>query len=59
MRPSGSGFLHVFKTRVLYFLDNLGVISVNNVICAVSNFVSRLEHVIDVEQDFNVQYNIY
>lgn len=40
--PRGYDFLHLFKSRVLYFLNDFGFISVNNVIRDVSYFVSSL-----------------
>lgn len=53
LSPRGYNFLNLFRSHVLYFLNDLGVILVNNVIRIVSYFVSRLQqHVLDVSQDF-------
>nr|ANG57807.1 AC3 protein [Tobacco curly shoot virus]QIH12570.1 replication enhancer protein [Tobacco curly shoot virus]QIH12654.1 replication enhancer protein [Tobacco curly shoot virus] len=59
-QPQTGRFLRVFKTQVLKFLNNLGVISLNNVIRAV-NYVlwDALTQTTFVESSHIIKFNIY
>nr|AEP25614.1 replication enhancer protein [Tobacco curly shoot virus] len=53
-------FLRVFKTQVLKFFNNLGVISMNNAIRAVDHVLwNRLQHIVYVDQSYSIKFNIY
>nr|UYB79099.1 C2 [Pedilanthus leaf curl virus] len=59
-QPPTGRFLRVFKTQVLKYLDNLGVISINNVLRAVDHVLwNVLEHVVYVDQSSSIKFNIY
>ncbi|CAN84508.1 replication enhancer protein [Pedilanthus leaf curl virus [Pakistan:Multan:2004]] len=59
-QPPTGRFLRVFKTQVLKYLDNLGVISINNVIRAVDHVLwNVLHHVVNIEQSYSIKFNIY
>nr|AKF43475.1 AC3 [Euphorbia yellow leaf curl virus] len=59
-QPSTGHFLRVFKTQVIKYLDNLGVISINNVIRAVDHVLwDVLHHVVYVEQSSSIKFNLY
>ncbi|AAD51289.1 C3 [Tomato leaf curl Bangalore virus] len=59
-QPLTGHFFRVFKTQVYKFLNNLGVISINNVNRAVDHVLwSVLHHVIYVEQSYLIKFNIY
>nr|WBR81471.1 replication enhancer protein [Pedilanthus leaf curl virus]WGG23461.1 replication enhancer protein [Pedilanthus leaf curl virus] len=59
-QPPTGRFLRVFKTQVLKYLDNLGVISINNVIRAVDHVLwNVLHHVVYVDQSSSIKFNIY
>nr|AVP27511.1 REn [Boerhavia golden mosaic virus]AVP27518.1 REn [Boerhavia golden mosaic virus] len=56
---SGTHFVNsVFRNRVLYYLDNLGVISINNIVRAVAHALDR-HYVIQIEEDYAIKFNIY
>ncbi|AOR05744.1 AC3 protein [Synedrella leaf curl virus] len=59
-QPQTGRFLRVFKTQVLKFLNNLGVISLNNVIRAV-NYVlwDALTQTTFVESSHIIKFNLY
>nr|ALS88175.1 Replication enhancer protein [Tomato leaf curl virus] len=59
-QPPTGRFLRVFKTQVLKFLNNLGVISLNNVIRAV-NYVlwDAFTHTTFVDSSHIIKFNIY
>nr|AFU34390.1 replication enhancer protein [Ageratum enation virus] len=59
-QPQTCRFLRVFKTQVLKYLNNLGVISINNVIRSVDHVLwDVLEHIVYVEQSYSIKFNIY
>nr|CEL12086.1 Replication enhancer protein [Cestrum leaf curl Islamabad virus] len=59
-QPQTGRFLRVFKTQVLKYLYNLGVICINNVVRTVDHVLwNVLEHVIYVEQSSSIKFNIY
>nr|QTZ97480.1 replication enhancer protein [Tomato leaf curl Chuxiong virus] len=59
-QPQTGRFLRVFKTRVLKFLNNLGVISLNNVVRAVNHVLwDVLEHIVYVNQSYSIKFNLY
>ncbi|ADC32507.1 REn [Rhynchosia mild mosaic virus] len=55
---SGQIYLSRFKYLVMYYLDNLGVISVNNIIRAVSYATDR-RYVNNVVEDHEIKYKFY
>ncbi|APB03068.1 REn [Common bean severe mosaic virus] len=55
---SGQIYLNRFKFLVMYYLDNLGVISVNNVIKAVS-FATNRSYVNDVLEYHEIKFKFY
>nr|AFV60468.1 replication enhancer protein [Tomato leaf curl virus] len=59
-QPPTGRFLRVFRTQVLKFLNNLGVISLNNVIRAV-NYVlwDALTQTTFVENSHIIKFNLY
>ncbi|ACG60167.1 AC3 [Ageratum enation virus - Lucknow] len=59
-QPPTGQFLRVFKTQVLKYLNNLGIISINNVIRAVDHVLwDVLEHIVYVDQSYSIKFNIY
>lgn len=42
LSPRSPNFLRLFRFHIMYFLDNIGAISINNVIQAVSSFAIRM-----------------
>ncbi|ABG79570.1 C3 protein [Tomato yellow leaf curl Indonesia virus-[Lembang]] len=60
LHPPTGLFLKVFKTQCIKYLNNLGVISINNVIRAVDHVLFKvLERTIDVQPDYEIKFNIY
>nr|AIG55166.1 replication enhancer [Dioscorea alata] len=60
LRPSSSGFLHVFRNRILQYLYDFGVISINAVVRAVKHFVGRFDrYMLSVQQSAHIQFNLY
>ena len=61
LTPSTNAFLHRFRFNVLRYLDELGVISISNVINVVFRYLySTLRGTtIQCEQYLDIQYNIY
>nr|AHA82226.1 AC3 [Tobacco curly shoot virus] len=59
-QPPTGQFLRVFKTQIFKYLDNLGIISINNVIRAVDHVLWYvLEHIVYVDQSYSIKFNIY
>nr|WBU87206.1 replication enhancer [Papaya leaf curl virus] len=59
-QPQTGRFLRVFKTQVLKYLNNLGVISINTVIKSVDHVLwDVLHHVVYVDQSYSIKFNIY
>nr|QIH13718.1 replication enhancer protein [Ageratum enation virus] len=59
-QPQTGRFLRVFKTQVFKYLNNLGIISINNVIRAVDRVLwDVLEHIVYVDQSYSIKFNIY
>nr|QCC88889.1 replication enhancer protein [Tomato leaf curl Bangladesh virus] len=59
-QPPTGQFLRVFKTQVFKYLENLGIISINNVIRAVDHVLwNRLQHIVYVDQSYSIKFNIY
>ncbi|ACA61116.1 C3 protein [Tomato leaf curl Mindanao virus] len=60
LQPQTWRFLRVFKYQCMKYLDNLGVISINNVIRAVSHVLwNVLERTIDVQLSSIIKFNLY
>ncbi|BAB86388.1 C3 protein [Tobacco leaf curl Kochi virus] len=60
LHPQTSHFLRVFKTQVLKYLDNLGVISINNVIRAVDHVLYNvLEKTEYVQSSHDIKFKLY
>ncbi|ABI35962.1 replication enhancement protein [Okra yellow crinkle virus] len=60
LRPQTGRFLRVFRTQVLKYLNNLGVISINLVIRAVAHVLySVLLNTIDVTESHEIKFDIY
>ncbi|ACA61122.1 C3 protein [Tomato leaf curl Cotabato virus] len=60
LRPQTWRFLRIFKYQCMKYLDNLGVISINNVIRAVSHVLWHvMEKTIDVQQSSIIKFNLY
>nr|CDN40963.1 replication enhancer protein [Croton yellow vein mosaic virus] len=59
-QPPTGRFLRVFKTQVLKYLNNLGVISINTVIKSVDHVLwNVLHHVVYVDQSSSIKFNLY
>ncbi|ADB45302.1 replication enhancer protein [Tomato leaf curl Patna virus [Tobacco]] len=60
LRPQTWRFLRVFKYQCMQYLNSLGVISINNVIRAMSHVLYNvLEGTIDAELSHIIKFNIY
>nr|QSS76684.1 C3 protein [Tomato curly stunt virus] len=60
LQPQTGRFLSVFKFQVFKYLDNLGVISINNVIRAVDHVLYNvLVNTINVVETHEIKFNIY
>ncbi|AIO11239.1 replication enhancer protein [Begomovirus andrographis] len=60
LHPQTGRFLRVFKTQVLRYLDNLGVISLNNCIRTFRHVLEIvMEDTIDVEMPYDIKYKLY
>nr|QDG02848.1 replication enhancer protein [Pepper yellow vein Mali virus] len=60
LRPQTGLFLRVFRFQVLKYLNNLGVISINNVIRAVDHVLYVvLVHTISVMENHEIKFNVY
>ncbi|CAJ87648.1 AC3 protein [Siegesbeckia yellow vein Guangxi virus] len=60
LHPQTWRFLRVFKTQVMQYLDNLGVISINNVIRAVDHVLyNKLQQTMYVKEFHDIKFNIY
>nr|AIO11244.1 replication enhancer protein [Papaya leaf crumple virus] len=60
LHPQTWRFLRVFKTQVLKYLDNLGVISINNCIRAFRHVLDDvIEDTINVVMTHDIKYNLY
>nr|QBC98527.1 REn protein [Cotton leaf curl Kokhran virus]QXI72717.1 replication enhancer protein [Cotton leaf curl Kokhran virus]QXI72722.1 replication enhancer protein [Cotton leaf curl Kokhran virus]QXI72870.1 replication enhancer protein [Cotton leaf curl Kokhran virus] len=59
-QPPTGRFLRVFRTQVLKYLNNLGIVSINNVVRAVDHVLwNVLQHVVFVDQSSSIKFNIY
>ncbi|SAM29941.1 replication enhancer protein [Tomato leaf curl Kerala virus] len=59
-QPQTGRFLRVFKTQVYKYLDNLGIISINNLNRAVDHVLwNVLHHVVYVDQSYSIKFNLY
>nr|CBG76606.1 replication enhancer protein (REn) [Pepper yellow vein Mali virus] len=60
LRPQTGLFLRVFRFQVLKYLNNLGVISINNVIRAVDHVLYVvLVNTISVLENHEITFNVY
>nr|QDG02836.1 replication enhancer protein [Pepper yellow vein Mali virus] len=60
LRPQTGLFLRVFRFQVLKYLNNLGVISINNVIKAVDHVLYVvLVNTISVMENHEINFNVY
>nr|QHA25116.1 replication enhancer protein [Sida golden mosaic Brazil virus] len=58
IRASGTTYLNRFKHLVMLYLDNLGVITINNVIRAV-RFATDRSYVNYVLEHYSIKFNLY
>ncbi|ACM62305.1 transcription enhancer protein [Sunn hemp leaf distortion virus [India:Barrackpore2:2008]] len=59
-QPQTGRFFWVLKTEVFKYLDNLGIISINNVNRAVDHVLwNVLQHIVYVDQSYSITFNIY
>nr|CDW92213.1 replication enhancer protein [Tomato leaf curl Mali virus] len=60
LRPQTGHFLRVFRTQIIKYLDNLNVISINNIIRAVNHVLYNiLDNIINVSENHEIKFNIY
>nr|QIJ32355.1 replication enhancer protein [Malvastrum yellow vein virus] len=60
LHPRTGLFLRVFKTQVLKYLTNLGVISINAIIRAVNHVLwKRIEQTMYVDMTSAIKFNLY
>nr|QIQ31307.1 replication enhancer protein [Tomato leaf curl virus]QIQ31313.1 replication enhancer protein [Tomato leaf curl virus]QIQ31331.1 replication enhancer protein [Tomato leaf curl virus]QIQ31355.1 replication enhancer protein [Tomato leaf curl virus]QIQ31361.1 replication enhancer protein [Tomato leaf curl virus] len=60
LQPQTGLFLRVFKTQVRKYLDNLGVISINNVIRAIEYVLfDVINGTLWVEQNYDIKFKLY
>nr|QIH55883.1 replication enhancer protein [Malvastrum yellow vein Baoshan virus]QIH55904.1 replication enhancer protein [Malvastrum yellow vein Baoshan virus] len=60
LHPRTGLFLRVFKTQVLKYLTNLGVISINAIIRAVNHVLwKRIEQTMYVDMTSEIKFNLY
>nr|QBO66582.1 replication enhancer protein [Papaya leaf curl virus] len=60
LQPPTGHFLRVFKTQVLKYLDNLGVISINTVLKSVNHVLwNVLHHVVYEDQSDSIKFYHY
>nr|AEX92964.1 replication enhancer [Tomato leaf curl Sudan virus] len=60
LRPQTGHFLRVFKYQVLRYLDNIGVISINNVIRAVDHVLYNvIAKTTNVTEHHDIKYKFY
>nr|QEL50481.1 replication enhancer protein [Tomato leaf curl Mali virus]QEL50487.1 replication enhancer protein [Tomato leaf curl Mali virus]QEL50499.1 replication enhancer protein [Tomato leaf curl Mali virus]QEL50505.1 replication enhancer protein [Tomato leaf curl Mali virus]QEL50511.1 replication enhancer protein [Tomato leaf curl Mali virus] len=60
LRPQTGHFLRVFRTQIIKYLDNLNVISINNIIRAVNHVLYNiLDNIVDVSENHEIKFNIY
>ncbi|AGI62900.1 C3 protein [Honeysuckle yellow vein virus-[Australia:Ayr:1983]] len=60
LHPQTLHFLRVFRTQVLKYLDNLGVISINNVIRAVDHVLYNVFEGTEYVQQFtDIKFKLY
>nr|ABG26081.1 REn protein [Alternanthera yellow vein virus] len=60
LQPQTLTFLRVFKTQIMKYLDNLGVICLNNVIRAINHVLwNALHHTLYVNFNHIIKFNIY
>nr|AKQ21213.1 replication enhancer protein [Clerodendron yellow mosaic virus] len=60
LHPQTGRFLTVFRTQIMRYLDNLGVICINNVFKAVDHVLYNvIQHDIDVEISHEIKFLLY
>nr|AFA43808.1 AC3 protein [Papaya leaf curl virus] len=60
LHPQTSRFLRVFSSQCIKYLDNLGIVSINNVIRAVTHVLyDVLVGTIDVQETSIIKFNLY
>nr|CAM91915.1 C3 protein [Tobacco leaf curl Comoros virus] len=60
LRPQTGLFLRVFRTQVLKYLDNMGVISINNVIRAVDHVLyDVIVKTLHVQENHQIKFKFY
>nr|AUX80810.1 replication enhancer protein [Tomato leaf curl Sudan virus] len=60
LQPQTGRFLRVFRYQLLRYLDNIGVISINNVIRAVDHVLyDVIEKTTDVTENHEIKYKFY
>nr|BBA21859.1 replication enhancer protein [Cotton leaf curl Bangalore virus] len=60
LHPQTGLFLRVFKTQVLKYLNNLGVISINSIIRAVDHVLyNKIKNTMYVNQTSEIKFDLY
>ncbi|CAY39390.1 AC3 protein [Malvastrum yellow vein Baoshan virus] len=60
LHPQTGLFLRVFKTQVLKYLNNLGVISINSIIRAVNHVLwKKIEQTMYVDMTSEIKFDLY
>nr|ABQ65142.1 AC3 [Malvastrum leaf curl virus] len=60
LHPQTSRFLRVFSSQCIKYLDKLGIVSINNVIRAVTHVLNNvLVGTIDVQETNIIKFNLY
>ncbi|AHZ59326.1 replication enhancement protein [Pouzolzia golden mosaic virus] len=60
LQPQTGRFLRVFRVQCMKQLNNLGIVSINNVIRAVNHVLNNvLEKTIDVQLSTIIKFNLY
>ncbi|QKE61403.1 replication enhancer protein [Tomato leaf curl Kunene virus] len=60
LRPQTGRFLNVFRTQVMKYLDQIGVISINFIIRAVNHVLNNvLVNTIDVWENHDIKFDLY
>ena len=60
LRTSGMGLFNRLRFHTMYYIDNLGVISVNNVIRAIDYAIWTKygHHIVSCESNYDIKFNL-